>query len=883
MKRNRVVISFLLVLTMLFMSITIDTIDAAEKASSIKFDKTSYTVRKGEKLKLKVSSNKNKVVWKSSNEKVASVSQNGIVTTKKVGKVTITATLKGTKKKAKCYIRVGNAVKKVSVNKNKVTLTEKKKFTIKTTVLPSNAANKSVTYKSSNTSVATVSSKGVITAKKAGKAVIKVTAKDKSKKSATISVTVQKAEVLVKNVLADKFLVTLKEGEKTNLTVSVSPSNATNKGVVYQSSDASIATVDQNGEVTAKKAGTCKITVTAIDGSNKSDTVSIRVVSKTTIPPEENVTPGGSVNPGGSITPGGSVNPGGSVKPGGSVTPGGSGKPNPVISVTGVSVTPAEKALNVGNSFQLTTSVTPSNATNKSVTYQSSNTNVVTVDQTGIIHAVGNGTANITVTTNDQGKTAVCKVTVTGIVVDTENDTNPDKATATVSTQAALNEALNNSDVTNVIVQTEEEVVLSFPAKEFAEKTLMINAPNAEIKNYGTFKKIIIQAIAENTFYEYATENSFDVAASKGRIVVSKDSKVEINVENGSKKIGIKNDGILSLNVDTQSEITIDGSSTIPVSVKVNAKDASISTGQELTVVATETFQLLLRPGAENTEVEVDTKESIPTINGLGRVPIMVSDTKELEMVVANQSQIAGLNTVTVKGSIVNDKNQPVNGAVISVVPYNADITQDNCESYVSGAVKTAVSGVTGTYEFKDLVIGNYVIITKHADYKTTYQVVTITSDAGSEYTNRTTYVVDVTQTEQGNIEGTVIDAKTGLEVTDGIILRLRNGFDNLSGAPIKETKTNGQGAYQFSDLDTGAYTIQLFDKREKSAYSTTSVNVQVVSEKTASSQIAVSSLDSSNQVRIVLTWGDESSGGSKDLDSHLVGPRDAENAKFHT
>lgn len=829
------------------MTIPNETVEAVAKTASIKLDKTSETMYKGEKLKLKATANKNKVVWNSSNERVATVSKKGVVTAKKVGKVTITATLNGTNKKAKCSITVGNRVKKVSVDKNEVTLTKGERFTIKTTVLPSNTLNKSVTYKSNKPSVATVSSKGVITAKEPGNAVITVIAKDGSKKSATVAVTVEDSVVLVTKVEVDKTEVSLTEGETTKLTGSVLPNNATNKAVTYQSSNPSIATVDETGEVTAKNAGTCEITVLAQDGSEKKATVSILVESKTTIPPEENDTPDG------------------------------------VIRVTGVSVTPAEKTLEVGESFQLTPSVSPNNATDQSVTYRSENTQVVTVDQSGVIQAVGNGSANIIVTTNDQGKTAICKVTVKDKDVDTGDDTEEDKTTATVATQASLNDALDSDEVTNVIVQTEEAVTFTIPAKECREKTLVIDAPNAEMMNYGTFKNITIQAIAENTFYEYAAENTFDISTSKGRIIVSKDSKAEITVEQGSEEFDIKNDGIVSLIVEAQSKITIDGTSTIPVSVKVNAQNARIDTEQELAVVATEAFELLLRPGAENTEVEVDTQTSIPTIAGLGRLPIMISDTNELVVIVANQIDIAGMDTVTVKGNIVDDTNQPVDGTVISVIPYHSDITQENCESYLSSAVKTVRSDVAGMYEIENLVIGNYVMITKHPEYKTTYQVVTITSDMGNEFTNGLTYVVDVNQTKQGNIAGTVIDAKTGDPVADGIILRLRKGFDNLSGAPIKETVTQGQGAYQFSDLDAGAYTIQVYDRRGKDAYSTTSINVQVVSEKTTSSQIAISTLASPDQVRIVLTWGAQSPFVSKDLDSHLVGPRDNENANFHT
>ena len=83
------------------------------------------------------------------------------------------------------------------------------------------------------------------------------------------------------------------------------------------------------------------------------------------------------------------------------------------VAVTGVTVTPTEKALEVGETVQLTKTIEPSNASNKNVTWSSSNASVATVSNTGLVTAVAGGTATITVTTVDGEKTATCTVTVT--------------------------------------------------------------------------------------------------------------------------------------------------------------------------------------------------------------------------------------------------------------------------------------------------------------------------------------------------------------------------------------------------------------------------------------------------------------------------------------
>ena len=162
----------------------------------------------------------------------------------------------------------------------------------------------------------------------------------------------------------------LTEGEQTTLTATVNPSNATNKNVTWSSSDNAVATVD-NGKVTAVKAGTATITVTTEDG-NKTATCKVTVKAKT----------------------------------------------YPVESVT---LDKTEAELTEGEQTTLTATVNPSNATNKNVTWSSSDNAVATVDN-GKVTAVKAGTATITVTTEDGNKTATCKVTVTGKNISTEED-----------------------------------------------------------------------------------------------------------------------------------------------------------------------------------------------------------------------------------------------------------------------------------------------------------------------------------------------------------------------------------------------------------------------------------------------------------------------------
>ncbi len=160
----------------------------------------------------------------------------------------------------------------VKLSKKKASIVKGKKMTLKATVTPSNATNKSVTWTSSNTKVATVNSKGVVTAKKPGTTNITATTVD-GKKTATCKVTVT---ISVKKVTLNKTTASLKRGKKLTLKATINPKNASNKNVTWKSSNKKVATVDKNGVVKGLKKGTTTITVTTKDGK-KTATCKVRV------------------------------------------------------------------------------------------------------------------------------------------------------------------------------------------------------------------------------------------------------------------------------------------------------------------------------------------------------------------------------------------------------------------------------------------------------------------------------------------------------------------------------------------------------------------------------------------------------------------------------
>ena len=300
------------------------------------------------------------VSWKSSDPSVASVNNSGRVSGNAAGTATISVTTVDGNYTAYCAVTVGVPVSYIDLSPTELTLTVGESQTLTATVHPSNASNKSLTWSSSRTSVATVDNKGKVTAVGAGSAIIIVSTADGSK-AATCSVTV-KSKVSVQSVSVSPSTLTLTVGDKQKLTATVSPADAYNKNVSWKSSNNNVASVDSGGTVSAVSAGTATITVTTQDG-NRTATCQVTVKAAT-------------------------------------------------VSVTGVTVTPSSLTLPEGQTHGLTATVSPTNATNKNLSWSSNNTNVATVDQNGKVTAITPGYANITVKTEDGNKTATCYVTV---------------------------------------------------------------------------------------------------------------------------------------------------------------------------------------------------------------------------------------------------------------------------------------------------------------------------------------------------------------------------------------------------------------------------------------------------------------------------------------
>ncbi len=253
-------------------------------ATSISLSETNVTICTGNTLQLAATvmpstTSNPSVTWTSSNTSVATVSSTGLVTAKSTGNATITArTADGSNLSASCSVTVKQLATSISLSQTEATMYTGNTLQLTATVLPSTTSNPAVTWTSSNTSVATVSSEGLVTAVSPGNAIITATTTDGSNLSATCSLFVKQNIIYVTSISLDKTSATITEGEDLQLMATVLPEDATNKTVTWNSSNSSVATVSTDGLVTAKSPGSAIITAMTADGTNLSATCVVTVV-----------------------------------------------------------------------------------------------------------------------------------------------------------------------------------------------------------------------------------------------------------------------------------------------------------------------------------------------------------------------------------------------------------------------------------------------------------------------------------------------------------------------------------------------------------------------------------------------------------------------------
>ena len=192
------------------------------------------------------------MVWSTDDPDIAEVSSSGVVTAKHVGTVNITASCGS--ESGTCTIKVTQPVTTVILSSNSESLIIGDTVDLSATVEPAEASHPTVTWKSSDESIATVDSTGAVTAKSFGSAAI--TAEADGQFGICI-INVIKTDVT--NVRLSSTSETMGKSDTLTLSATVSPSSATYPNVTWKSSDTSVAKVNQSGQVTAVSDGAAAI------------------------------------------------------------------------------------------------------------------------------------------------------------------------------------------------------------------------------------------------------------------------------------------------------------------------------------------------------------------------------------------------------------------------------------------------------------------------------------------------------------------------------------------------------------------------------------------------------------------------------------------------
>lgn len=304
----------------------------------------TMTVRKGREFWLNATAlpenamNKG-ISWASNDETIAKVDQNGKVITLEAGSCIITATSQDSGVTARCMLTVLQPITGISLNIHDKTLLKGDRFVLVPTITPYDADNKNVKWTTSDSSVASVDENGVVTALKGGVAIIICTTEERGM-VASCSVIVHEFVSGI-DILQDDMKINV--GDNKMLSINVSTDSATNKSVLWSSSNSSIVSVDENGRITAKGVGKATIYVFAKDGSEMQDSIRIEVI-----------------------------------------------KPVKSITVSSSSVSVWE-----GKSTKVSASISPADATNKDIEWSSSDESVAIVDQSGEIVGMKAGVCKI--------------------------------------------------------------------------------------------------------------------------------------------------------------------------------------------------------------------------------------------------------------------------------------------------------------------------------------------------------------------------------------------------------------------------------------------------------------------------------------------------------
>lgn len=648
-----------------------------------------------------------------------------------------------------------------------------------------------------------------------------------------------------------KKSVKLKKGKKVTLKATIKPKNSTQKKIVWSSSKKSVATVTSKGVVTAKGNGTATIKAT-VKGTKIKATCKVKVIT-----------------------------------------------PVSKVKLSGKST------IEVGKTTTLKATVTPSSASNKKVVYSSSDTTVATVSSKGVVKGIKEGSVTITATAVDgSGKKATKVITVkkpvvqaTDIKLDADKQDvfigktikltatiEPANTTDTSITWSSSDEAVATVDMGNVVLKTDDKTDITIPDSiSNMNVGLVIDAPNANIINDAKFRSVSIENNSDGTYTEKTTGNIIIVSAENAFVIIDENASATVNVTDTAKDVSIKENGTLSsLNVSGSETVNISGTSegTTNIDTTVTGEGSKIITTKPLNVKPDSKITLILRAGAEDTVITVETEDKIPEMQGTESVKVHVNSTGVDVMKETDKLDEQYLEKMTFTGKIENSATKDAVSGKAYLAAYTDGMNIE--EADLSENVLT-FDVTDGTYSVENVMEGSYVLMIKADGYKDFIQMIVISTRYGEVFKNEDAQIVPVTSDDSIScINGNILNS-ANKEPVEGITVQLVKHKNNKISSAIAETTTDYEGYYSFDNIASGNYTIRVVDNRITAAkkFISTLFNVCVNNGDTVNKGTAITEEIDPDEVRFVLTWGAEGEGVATDLDAWLFGPTGKENEVF--
>ena len=634
-----------------------------------------------------------KILWSSSDERIAVVDEDGNITSKGKGQCIITATSSADNSiTAEISVEVLEdeeiAAESIDLSRRIIHLEYVgQEYTVTANVLPENAVNKKLEWVSSNSRIATVDQNGKITAQSAGNCIITVISDYDSNIRATVSVEVSENEFIPieKIVLSENEMEFDSIGGTKQLSAEIYPADSNETNIVWQSSDENVAVVDEYGKVTATGFGSCLITAISQDNPTISADAAVtvtntssdnRITSISITESSINLVVGGEskqahsfilpvnafnqeetwstsnsnvavVNEKGVITPVGAGsciitvtsvdNPSLSASIPVTVT-----APNTTGQVTGISLSTKNVNLTVGGQGQMPiVTMTPATATDKSEIWTSSNTNVATVNGDGLITPVGVGT---------------CVVTVT-------SKSNPNvSATVNVTVNAST---ANTTQVTGISLST-KNVSLTVGGQGQMPIVTMTPATATDKSEIWT---------SSNTNVATVNSDGLITPVGVGTCVVTVTSKSNPNV---SATVNVTVNG----NNTTSSTITGISLSKYTMNLTVGQKDISWVTMTPSTA-----------PESLKGEIWTSSNTAVATVDAYGNVTAVGAGTCTITVTSQNNRNVSAKITVNVAGN--NTTSSTITGITLSKTTMNLAVGQKDI-SWVTMTPTTAPESLKG-------------------------------------------------------------------------------------------------------------------------------------------------------------------------------------------